>query len=495
MMLVTTLSINAQKKISDSAVRSTMMKATKFMVETVGYRGGYLWNYSPDFSRCWGELEAKPSMVWIENGTPAMGNTFLDAYQATKDPYYLEAAKAAANVLIWGQHYSGGWPYMLDFAGETSLKQWYDKVSKGYTYCAQEHAHYYGNCTFDDSATYDSAMFLLRMYMLTLDPEYKAAVEKSIDFVLDSQYPVGGWPQRYPLRYEYVKGGKEDYTSFITINDGVHTNNINFLLSCYVLLGESRLLEPIQRAMSCVLVLQGGKPQAGWAMQHKLDLNYSPGHARDFEPAGYAATATAEMCRNLMRFYRWTGDSKYLARIPDAFEFLESVKYSDEEIKALGKSVKEGQILCPTFAEVGTNRPLYLHRDAGRYWVDYDYHNLITHYSSTRVINLQALKDEYQQLTSMTKEEATKDSPFIGECDAYETMLSQLLQRKSAANADAAKVDSLMSILNKKDYLPGRLPGVSSENPGFSDAPLPKEVISIKEYMNGMATFVAYLNK
>ena len=178
---------------------------------------------------------------------------------------------------------------LRDFSGETSLKQWYSKVQKGYIHCAQEHAHYYGNCTYDDAATYDSGMFLLRMYLLTLDPKYKYPVERCLDFVLESQYPIGGWPQRYPLHYEYVKGDKEDYTSFITINDGVHTNNINFLLACYTLLGETRALEPLQRAMTCVLALQGGKPQAGWAMQHKLDLNYSPGHARDFEPAGYAA--------------------------------------------------------------------------------------------------------------------------------------------------------------------------------------------------------------
>src|SRR5699024_12363888 len=55
------------------------------------------------------------------------------------------------------------------------------------------------------------------------------------------------------------RSDKEDYTSFITINDGVHTNNINFLLACYTLLGETRALEPLQRAMTCVLALQGGK--------------------------------------------------------------------------------------------------------------------------------------------------------------------------------------------------------------------------------------------
>lgn len=494
MMLITLLPAGAQKNIPASDVKSAMMKATRFMVEKVSNRGGYLWNYSPDFSRSWGELEAKPSMIWIEAGTPAMGNVFLDAYQITNDSYYLQAAQAAADALIWGQHPSGGWPYMLDFAGETSLKDWYSKVQKGYIHCAQEHAHYYGNCTYDDAVTYDSGMFLLRMYLLTLDPKYKCPLDKCLDFVLQSQYPIGGWPQRYPLHYEYVKGDKEDYTSFITINDGVHTNNINFLLACYTLLGETRALEPIQRAMTCVLALQGGKPQAGWAMQHKLDLNYTPGHARDFEPAGYAATATAEMCRNLMRFYRWTGDTKYLARIPDAFEFLESIKYSDEEMKQLGKSVRPGQILCPTFAEIGTNKPLYLHNDPSHYWVDYDYHNLITHYSSTRVIDLQSLKDDYQHLISISKEEATKDSPFIGNTDISKTLLNQLLHGKMR-EADTQKVDSLLTILKKKDYLPGRLPGVSKENPGFSDAPLPSEVISIKEYMNGMSIFIQYLTK
>ena len=233
MLFITLLSAGAQKNIPASDIKVAMMKATRFMVEKVSNRGGYLWNYSPDFSRCWGELEAKPSMIWIEAGTPAMGNVFLNAYQLTGESYYLKAAQAAADALIWGQHSSGGWPYMLDFSGETSLKQWYSKVQKGYIHCAQEHAHYYGNCTYDDAATYDSGMFLLRMYLLTLDPKYKYPVERCLDFVLESQYPIGGWPQRYPLHYEYVKGDKEDYTSFITINDGVHTNIFYWLVTLY----------------------------------------------------------------------------------------------------------------------------------------------------------------------------------------------------------------------------------------------------------------------
>ena len=114
----------AKKTDDKKTVSEAMRKATEFMVEKVSNNGGYLWNYSPDFSRCWGELEAKSSMIWIERGTPAMGHLFLDAYHITGDEYYLNAAKKAASALIWAQLPCGGWNYMADFAGEGSLKDW-----------------------------------------------------------------------------------------------------------------------------------------------------------------------------------------------------------------------------------------------------------------------------------------------------------------------------------------------------------------------------------
>ena len=478
-------------QFNDDAVRNAMKKASTFMVEKVSNNGGYLWNYSPDFSRVWGELECKPSMMWIERGTPAMGNVFLDAYHATGDEFYFKAAEQCANAVIWAQLPFGGWNYMADFAGEASLKDWYETVAKGYLYCAQEHLHYSGNATFDDG-TIDAAGFLLRMYTENWDPKYRPAIDKAIDFMIESQYPVGGWPQRWPLKHDFVKNGNADYSSFITINDGVHTNNIKFLLDCYQILGEERVLEPIYRAMSCVLVLQGGKPQAGWAMQHQLDMNYTPGHARDFEPRGYAATATAEMVGNLMMFYRWTGDSKYLARIPDAFEFLETIKYSDEMVSFFKQNLKEGQILCPTFAEVGTNKPLYLHRGDGKYWVDYDPNDIITHYRSYRTINIGPLKEQYEALLKMDKAEATADSPFIGK-GAKQRSYDKFYSPGSGKKEDVDEIKSLVQALSGKDYWPGKLPGVSHENPGFSDAPLPSECISTWTYQQNMVKLINYL--
>lgn len=210
-----------EKPLSDKAVFDAMKKATTFMVEKVSNNGGYLWNYAPDFSRVWGELECKPSMMWIERGTPAMGNVFLDAYHATGDEYYFKAAEAAAGAIVWAQLPCGGWNYMADFAGEASLKDWYETVAKGYTYCAQEHLHYSGNATYDDG-TIDAAGFLLRMYKETMDPKYRPAIEKAIDFMIESQYPVeeavkdspfigkGAKQREYPEFYSGGSGRKED---------------------------------------------------------------------------------------------------------------------------------------------------------------------------------------------------------------------------------------------------------------------------------------------
>lgn len=244
-------------------VLDTMKRATTFMVEEVSYRGGYVWNYLPDRSRRWGEMEARETMIWLQPpGTSSMGHVFLDAYHATGDEYYYEAAEEVASALIRGQHPSGGWNYMVDFGGDRSLKEWYATIGRN-AWRLEEFQHYYGNATFDDQTTTDAATFLLRLYVEKLDPRYKPALDKSIQFVLDSQYPIGGWPQRYPLSEEFSKSGRPDYTSYLTFNDEVAAENIDFLVLCYRVLGDERLLDAITRGMNFFLVTQQGPEQPG----------------------------------------------------------------------------------------------------------------------------------------------------------------------------------------------------------------------------------------
>ncbi len=249
-------------------VLATMKRATTFMTEKLAYKGGYVWNYLPDLSRRWGEMEARETMIWIQPpGTATVGHLYLDAYHATGDNFYYQAAEQVAGALIWAQHPSGGWNYVADFAGERSLKEWYETVGKN-GWRLEEFQHYWGNATFDDAGTAESAKFLLRLYIEKRDPKYRPSLDKAIQFVLDSQYPIGAWPQRYPRVAEHSTRGLPDYTAYPTFNDDVAGENIDFLVMCYQTLGDARLVDPILRGMNAFIVTQQGPPQPGWSLQY-----------------------------------------------------------------------------------------------------------------------------------------------------------------------------------------------------------------------------------
>src|SRR5690606_22167131 len=310
-------------------VKQTMLKATKFMVEEVSTHGGYVGFYFEDLSRRWGELEAFDTQIWVQKpGTVRMGYLFLDDYQITKDEYYYQAAERVAEALIWGQHPGGGWNYMIDFAGDRSLKEWYNTIGKN-AWGFEEHNQYYVNATFDDGTTSKAAELLLRIYLEKLDPRFKPALDKAIDFILEAQYPLGGWPQRYPLMHNHPHHGKEDYTSFYTYNDDVIWGNLEFLIDCYYTLGEQRLLDPIHRAMNFFILTQQGNPQGGWTEQY--DMNLQPAQARTYEPAGLMPSATFRIAMRMLDFYKYTGDRRYLSRIPDAIEWLKAARLPENQ--------------------------------------------------------------------------------------------------------------------------------------------------------------------
>jgi PelA/Pel-15E family pectate lyase len=393
---------------SRAQILETMKRATTFMVEKVSTNGGYVWNYLPDLSRRWGEMEAKKTMIWIQPpGTGTMGHVFLDAYHATGDEYYYQAAEQVAGALILGQHPSGGWNYVVDFAGEHSLREWYETVGRN-AWRLEEFQHYYGNATFDDGGTAECSKLLLRLYLEKRDPKYRPALEKAIQFVLDSQYPIGGWPQRFPLMYEFSHHGRPDYTSFITLNDDVASENIDFLIKCYQGLGDRRLFDPIMRGMNCFIVTQMGPPQSGWALQYTLDLK--PAGARTYEPKGLATHTTASSIEQLLNFYRLTGETKFIARIPDALDWLERSR-SPKELVIDGRT-------HPTFLEVGTNLPIYVHRRGsnifnGEYYTDRDPQHTVGHYSSFRSVDVAGLRARYEKAKATPVAEFTKGSPLL----------------------------------------------------------------------------------
>jgi len=387
---------------------AAMKTATTFMVEKAAYNGGYVWSYTDDFSRRWGELEAKPSMIWVQPpGTATMGHVFLDAYHATGDDYYYRAAEKAAEALVWGQHPSGGWHYMIDFGGEASMKDWYATYGRN-AWRMEEFQHYWGNATFDDAGTSEAMQFLLRLYVEKRDPRWRPALEKAVDFVLESQYPIGGWPQRYPLQHEFVHKGRPDYTSYITFNDDVAGENIKFLVMVHQALGDARALDAVTRAMNSFIVTQQGQPQPGWGLQHTVG-DLKPSGARSYEPKALATHTTANNIVQLMNFYELTGETKFLARVPEALDWLDQVK--------LAKPTADGRT-HPTFIELGTDRPLYVHRRGsnvvnGEYYADYSPERPLAHYSAFRRIEVAKMRARYEKLKASDPTKVTRDSPLL----------------------------------------------------------------------------------
>jgi hypothetical protein len=161
--------------------------------------------------------------------------------------------------------------------------------------------------------------------------------------------------------------------------------------------------------MDAFVVTQQPRPQAGWALQYTPDLK--PAGARTYEPQALVTHTTAGNLELLMQFYRMTGDPKFLARIPDALEWLDGL--------TLPPGVAPAGRTHPTFVELGTNKPLYVHREGtnvfnGRYFVDYSPAKTIVHYSSFRRIELARLRTLYETTKALTPLEATKGSPLAG---------------------------------------------------------------------------------
>src|SRR3712207_9588382 len=68
------------------------------------------------------------------------------------DPLFLEAARRAADALVYGQRPEGGWHYFIDFDPK-GLGEWYRQEASRFKWGYEEYRHYYGNATFDDGNT------------------------------------------------------------------------------------------------------------------------------------------------------------------------------------------------------------------------------------------------------------------------------------------------------------------------------------------------------
>lgn len=311
------------QKIAKEEVFAAMRKASDYMANEVSNRGGYLQYYSEDFKELFGEIPARKTQVWVEAATPQFGELYLDLYNLTGDKTYLEYARSVANVLIYGQHELGGWHYFIDF-DQSGLMEWYKDTASQFIRGYEEFRHYYGNCTFDDNVTQAPTSFLLHLYNETLEPTYLGPLEKALNFILRAQYPNGGWPQRFPLKHEYVHDGFDDYTSNYTLNDDAMNNTIDLLMEAYEILGNKRYLDAARRGCDFFILSQGPEELPAWSEQYDMDIK--PDWARTHEPPAYCTRQTVHTLEMLMKMFLFTGDRRYLKPIPAALNWIEVSK-------------------------------------------------------------------------------------------------------------------------------------------------------------------------
>jgi hypothetical protein len=208
-------------------------------------------------------------------------------------------------------------------------------------------------------------------------------------------------------------------------------------------------------------------------MQYTPDLR--PAGARSYEPLALATQTTARNVDQLLRFYRWTGEPRFLARVPEALAWLESCRLPP-------LPAGDGREF-PTFVEIGSNRSLFLHRTGsnavnGRYFADRDPGRTLGHYASLRPIDLDGLRARYEQTKALAPAAAVRDSRLLAAAGVAPARSFTPSERATSdpnafEAADelplAARARVLVRSLNEAGYWPTRL--LMTSNPYSGDGP------------------------
>jgi PelA/Pel-15E family pectate lyase len=210
-----------------------------------------------------------------------------------------EARHVADNILSF-QTPAGGWGKNVDRSGPVRQRGQHFVSFDG----GGESWNFVG--TIDNDATITELRFLARVQAQMPGAEgnaYRAAFIRGVRYLLNAQYPNGGFPQIYPLQ-----GG---YHDAVTYNDDAFTNTVQLLREAAArqdsyafvpeaLAGEARAAvdKAIRVILSTQIVVDGVR--TGWCQQHDA-LTLAPVGARNFEPIALASNESARLLVLLMQ--------------------------------------------------------------------------------------------------------------------------------------------------------------------------------------------------
>jgi PelA/Pel-15E family pectate lyase len=388
-----------QDELRSQAI-AAMRNAATFYRDRVASHGGYVYYYSLDLKQRWGEGEATPDQIFVQPpGTPTVGMAYLQAYEATGDRFYLDAATAAAEALIYGQLQSGGWTQTVDFNPRGSkVAQYRNGKGKGRN-----------SSSLDDGQTQSAIRFLAQADQAHgfKNEAIHEAAHVALNALLAAQYPNGAFPQVWagPVPpqpvvkasfpdYDWRTEGKiKNYWDMYTLNDGLAGTVAQTLLEAHRVYNDSKHLEALSRLGDFLLLAQMPDPQPAWSQQYNYQMQ--PIWARRFEPAAVSGGESQDVMETLLEIHRATGDAKYLTPIPRALAYLKQSRLT------------EGRLA--RYYELKTNRPLYMTRRGDEYSLTYDDSNLPDHYGWKVASRLDAIEKKFNAIKTG---EPGKQSPL-----------------------------------------------------------------------------------
>jgi len=390
-----------------SRARTALRKAVEFYRTAVSTQGGYHFAYAEDLSYGRSEMSEGPTRVEVQrDGTPLVGMAYLDAYEATGDRYYLDAAREVAHALVRGQYCSGGWDYYIEFDAHKRAEFPYRADGR----CSESASKRSERpTTLDDNVTQAAVRLLMRVDrdLGFGDARIHDAARFALDSLVRAQYPNGAWPQRYsrapdPAAFPVKRASYPEswprtwpgsaYFAHYTFNDHSIVDAIDAMLEAARIYNEPRYLAAAEKGGEFILLAQMPEPQPGWAQQYDRDMH--PAWARRFEPPSVTGGESQSVMRALLLLYRETGKPKYLEPIPRALAYYRrSILPPVDNPSEARRRACPGETPCAArFYELKTNRPLYITKgtrvtalDHGTtnvdgYELSYSDASVITHY-------------------------------------------------------------------------------------------------------------------
>jgi len=275
-----------------------------------------------------------------------------------------EAARVADNLLLY-QRASGGWPKNTDFAiplNEPKKKELLRKKNQT-------------DSTIDNGGTYTPMRYLAKVYLATREKRCKESFIKGLDYLLQAQYPNGGWPQYYPR----LRG----YSRYITFNDGAMIGVMKLLRDVvekekpFDFIDTQRRQKAaaaLEKGVACILKCQivvNGKKTV-WCAQHD-EKTFEPRPARSYEKASLSGSESVGIVDYFMEIEK--PSPEIIASVQAAVAWFEKAKITGiRQIqkpapgtpKGYDKIVIQDSAAPPLwgrFHEIGTNRPIFCSRD------------------------------------------------------------------------------------------------------------------------------------